>query len=79
MSRCAGGTPMTAAPLPPGGCVDVQCVWNDAPDPIDVRACVDNDGYGCTGSSSDPGANNECNEGNNQDNQSGPFDCQPIG
>jgi hypothetical protein len=73
---CAGGVPTTSAPLPPGACVDVQCVWNDAPADVDIRGCVDNDGYTCDDAT---GANNECNEGNNQDNRAGPFDCTPIG
>ncbi len=76
---CAGGTPTTPGPLAPGACVDIQCVWNDAPDPIDVRACVDNPDYGCAPSGGGTGANNECNEGNNLDSQSGAYDCQPIG
>lgn len=76
---CAGGTPTTPGPLAPGACVDVQCVWNEAPDPIDVRACVDNPDYACAPSSGGTGANNECDESNNLDQQSGPYDCQPIG
>jgi len=75
---CQGGVPVTTAPLPPGACEDVVCIWNEAPDDIDVRACVDNDGYACD-EAAGGGANNECNEGNNLDNQSGPFDCEPIG
>ena len=74
---CQGGTPTTQAPLAPGACVDVQCVWPEAPDPVDVRACVDNADYDCgTGGGS---ANNECDEANNRDDRSGPYDCEPIG
>lgn len=75
---CEGGTPSLSAPLAPGQCADVTCPWPDAPNPIDVRACVDNDGYACDDATG-TGANNECDEDNNRDDQSGPFDCQPIG
>jgi hypothetical protein len=75
--------PCTSAPLTtpssiaPGTCLEVSCVWNDAPPNIDVRACADNGGYDCApaGGSS----NNECLEDNNLDDESGGFDCTPIG
>jgi hypothetical protein len=73
---CQGGVPATTAPLAPGACADVSCTWNDAPDPIDVRVCVDNPDYACGATG---GSNNECKEDNNRDDRSGPFDCSPIG
>ncbi len=73
---CMGGTPVTPGPLAPDACVDVQCIWNDAPNPIDLRACVDNAGFACASAG---GANNECREDNNLDQASGPFACQPLG
>jgi hypothetical protein len=36
-----------------------------APSTVDVRACVDNEGYDCAASASSGGANNECREENN--------------
>jgi hypothetical protein len=76
---CEGGQPSTPSPLAPQACVDVQCVWPQAPNPIDVRACVDNDTFGCTSTGGTNGANNECREDNNLDQQNGPFACTPIG
>jgi hypothetical protein len=52
-------------------------VWNGAPATVDVRACVDNGGYGCASSSSSQ--NNECHEDNNRDDEAGAFACTPIG
>lgn len=75
---CDGGPLATTAPLPPGACADVRCVWTAAPDPVDVRACVDNPGYACGPSGGGNGANNECAEGNNLDARAGAFACQPI-
>lgn len=73
---CDGGAVTTPAPLVPGACVDVGCVWTAAPTTIDVRACVDNGDYACGGAG---GQNNECHEDNNRADRDGAFACVPIG
>lgn len=64
---CKAGPAKTTKSLGPGKCQTVVCEWTGAPnDPevVDVRACVDNEGYDCTQPMS--GANNECREDNNK-------------
>lgn len=76
---CKSGSIVTTKSLGPGKCQTLVCEWTNAPyDPetIDVRACVDNEGYACTQPTS--GANNECREDNNQSN-SGGVGCKPPG
>jgi hypothetical protein len=64
---CANAPIATTLPLSPGQCQNLKCELADPPvEPatIDVRACVDNGGYGCD----EPpamGGNNECHEDNN--------------
>jgi len=74
---CLGGAQTTPDSVAPGACVDVACEWRNAPNPVDVRACVDNGGYACSSATSN--ANNECREGNNLDDTAGGFACTPSG
>ncbi len=65
---CGNAPTATTAPLNPGACQNVVCQLTSppvAPSTIDVRACVDNQGYDCAASPSSGGANNECREENN--------------
>jgi hypothetical protein len=76
---CKSGPVTTTKSLGPGKCQTVVCEWTGAPyDPqaVDVRACVDNEGYTCTQPVS--GANNECKEDNNQGNTTGVGCKQPT-
>jgi FG-GAP-like repeat len=64
---CVGGVPKTQFPLEPGACETVTCALAPPPSSattVDVRACVDNEGYDCVGTGA-AGQNNECNEDNN--------------
>ncbi len=63
---CANAPVMTSLPLSPGKCQKVTCDWANPPqdpDTVEVRACVDNGGYGCD--QDVMGGNNECHEDNN--------------
>jgi hypothetical protein len=74
---CAGGPVVTPNALNPGACVDVVCTFPE-PTPsgaVDVRGCVDNDGYSCA--SGIAGGNNECHEDNNLANATGTPNCVP--
>lgn len=65
---CANAPVKTSIPLDPGHCQKVTCEWVGAPmdpTPVDVRACVDNQGYDC--SPAVVGGNHECHEDNNLD------------
>jgi hypothetical protein len=76
---CVNGQTATTKPLAPGKCQVVTCEWAGAPyapQPVDVRACVDNEGYECSKAPS--GGNNECKEGNNQSNGQGTGCKQPT-
>jgi hypothetical protein len=69
---CANEPIVTTLPLSPGQCQTLTCQWVTAPlqpTPIDVRACVDNEGYACTSAPS--GGNNECKEENNASDSAG--------
>ena len=75
---CNGGPVVTPQPLAPSACVDVSCTW---PEPVpsgavDVRACVDNDGYDCASGAA--GGNNECHEDNNLAAATATQGCTPI-
>ena len=64
---CKDGPVTTTKSLGPTKCQTLVCEWVGAPnDPtmVNVRACVDNEGYDCKQPAS--GANNECKEDNNQ-------------
>ena len=74
---CLGGAQTTPDSVAPGGCVDVACGWRNPPNPVDVRACVDNGGFACAAGTSS--ANHECREGNNLDDAAGGFACTPSG
>ena len=54
-------TGKSSVPVSPGDCVEVSCVWAQAPrnNPSDVTAVADDDGTG-------KGTTNECEEGNNR-------------
>lgn len=76
---CKDGAVRTTKSLGPGKCQTLVCEWTGAPyEPqmVDVRACVDNEGYACTQPTS--GANNECHEDNNQSNSVN-TGCKPSG
>ncbi|MRG94191.1 FG-GAP repeat domain-containing protein [Polyangium spumosum] len=76
---CVNGATATTKPLAPGKCQTVTCEWAGAPydpQPVDVRACVDNEGYTCTKGAS--GGNNECKEDNNQGDSAGTGCKQPT-
>lgn len=76
---CKDGPVTTTKSMGPGKCQTVVCEWTTAPyDPqtVDVRACVDNEGYACTQPAS--GANNECKEDNNQGNTTNTGCKQPT-
>lgn len=76
---CKNGAVTTTKSIGPGKCQTVTCEWAGAPnDPqmVDVRACVDNEGYDCTQPAS--GANNECREDNNLGNATGVGCKQPT-
>jgi hypothetical protein len=67
---CKGGAAKTQFPINPKKCEDVICVWDGAPKKpktVDLRVCVDNGSYPCTGD----GAHVECHEDNNTDNYQG--------
>jgi hypothetical protein len=70
---CTGGPLTTPDSVGPGACVDVACEWRGAPNPVDVRACVDNGGFDCASATGN--ANNECHEDNNLDDTAGGFAC----
>jgi hypothetical protein len=75
---CANGDVATTKPLSPGKCQTVTCQWAAAPYaplPVDVRACVDNEGYACSKGQS--GGNNECKEDNNKSDGTGTGCKQP--
>lgn len=62
---CAQPT-VTTDTLNPDRCEEVRCYWPDppvSPETAEVRVCVDNGSWDCTG----PGSSNECNEDNNID------------
>ncbi len=56
---------------------DVACEWRAAPNPVDVRACVDNGG--CDYAAGTSSGNNECHEDNNRADVAGAFACTPNG
>jgi hypothetical protein len=65
---CANAPTATTSPLNPGACQTVVCQLTDppiAPATVDVRACVDNEGYDCAATPTSGGDNNECREENN--------------
>ncbi len=67
---CKGGPALTQFPINPGNCEDVICSWDGAPEQpltVDIRACVDNANYACTGD----GEHVECHEENNRDDYQG--------
>ncbi len=74
---CLGGAQTTPDSVAPGVCVDVACEWRNPPNPVDVRACVDNGGFDCSPASGN--GNNECREANNLDDAAGGFACTPSG
>ena len=73
---CDNAPVETSQVLSPGECEQLFCAYSAADgQTLDVRVCVDNDNYECSGGS---GANNECDEGNNSDNADGTFDCNVV-
>ncbi|HRI72361.1 MAG TPA: VCBS repeat-containing protein, partial [Polyangium sp.] len=76
---CKDGAVKTTKSLGPGKCQTLVCEWTGAPyEPqmVDIRACVDNQGYDCAQPMT--GANNECREDNNR-NDATSLGCKPQG